>query len=376
MVTSRDSKRVATASQDGTIIVWDTERGTPIREWFAAAHLGPVRFLALSPDGQRLISASAINGTRRGDPLVVWDVGDGVRKVASLELEGAVDGDHFACCTWSSDGALIAAASLWDGTTHVWDAQTFQRCGGKMDRPQPHPTGALHLFEFSPDSRYLAWVCLTPPKCCISQPFAAEESPLVTLRHDSGSHPNCQHQIASFSFDFDSRRIATAHRAENHSNLPQGDVVRIWDVATGAPLLVIGASAHPQHAVCDVSFAPDGRSVLSAFTDGSVKIWDAESGEQEYSFMALDAEPGGAQQIVKAFFSPDGRYIATASVGIVRYPGPDSVRLWRTSDASCAAEFTEHRSRILRDVAFSPNGKLLTFADIDGMVHISRLWTL
>ncbi len=82
---SPDSKWVMTGSRDGTIIVWDAERGKVIYEWLA--HWGRVRALGFSPDSKRLVSA----GGSSGETLVVWDISHGVRKVAVL---ATIDGGN------------------------------------------------------------------------------------------------------------------------------------------------------------------------------------------------------------------------------------------------------------------------------------------
>ena len=374
LVASRDSKRVVTASEDGTIIVWDAERGTPVHEWFAAVPAGPIRSIALSPDGQRLVSVTEVLG--EGGPLVVWDIagsGDGgVRKVATLEHEG---GKGRPCCAWSFDGALIASVS-GDGTVSVWDAQTFQRLGGPLNSSSAHTAGYSCHLQFSPNSRYLGWVSQqSPAKCYVSQPLT--EKPLASyfVDPDPDRQTSEYPHITAFSFDPESRRIVTAHGTWD--NPAKENHVRIWDIATGTVVAVLGGPSGR----CDVneaSFSPDGRSVLSASTYGSVTIWDAESGKQKALLEAPDSDVSQRRSsrtpLQTARFSPNGRYVSMASV--ISLPGWKKrgiVSLWRTSDASCVVEFIDHGDVWVFNVVFSPNGEFLASADIHGIVHIRRL---
>jgi WD40 repeat protein/serine/threonine protein kinase len=57
---------ILSASDDGTIILWDLDSAQPIRR--LQGHIQPVKTLNLSPDGQRMVSATA------GDTLIVWRV--------------------------------------------------------------------------------------------------------------------------------------------------------------------------------------------------------------------------------------------------------------------------------------------------------------
>ena len=66
VVFSPDGKRLASASEDQTVKVWDTTSGQELLT--LRGHTGGVTSVAFSPDGNRLASAST-DGT-----VKVWDV--------------------------------------------------------------------------------------------------------------------------------------------------------------------------------------------------------------------------------------------------------------------------------------------------------------
>ena len=169
--------------------------------------------------------------------------------------------------------------------------------------------------------------------------------------------------------------VVTAHGTM--LNAPEESAVRIWDIATGTLVAVLGGPSHTWVAT-EISFSPDGRSVLSASASGSVTIWDAESGKQKALFEAPDSDVSQRRfsrtPLQTARFSPNGRYVAMASVIIL--PGWNQrgiLSLWSTSDASCVVEFIDHGPAWVVDVVFSPNGEFLASADDCGIVHIRRL---
>ena len=356
VVASPDGKSIMTGAQDGTIIMWDTRRKTIVQEWFA--HRGHVHALALSPDGCRLVSAGGVEG----EPLTVWDISssDGVHKSPSPGLHGQEEGyaSPIIACAWSSDGTLIASACA-DGTVRAWDSRTFEQCGVHDASPLGGQSSLRHL-QFSPNSRFLAWAS-SPSQdrygCIVWSPLAATEE------HSRGiwlpTHPTAHAKgafVNAIAFDPGSRRLATASGLIGQD---EGYVVVIWDIATGAALAEL--KGHTE-IVTDVSFSPDGGSVLSASFDRFARIWDAERGQETASLMDAGSE------ILEARFSPDGMYVATASVD-------GTVQLWNVADGSRKAVFAEHRAAVLH-VAFSPDGEFLASGDQEGLVHIRPLSSL
>ena len=73
---------------------------------------------------------------------------------------------------------------------------------------------------------------------------------------------------------------------------------------------------------------------------------------------------GPRPTILKACFSPDGKYLATAAGGIVQ--------LWRAVDGSPVAMFTEHGADVAH-VAFFSDSECLFSGDLDGVVCIHYL---
>jgi hypothetical protein len=66
-----------------------------------------------------------------------------------------------------------------------------------------------------------------------------------------------------------------------------GEVIKIWDVATGQERgELVGHTA----AVNSVQFSPDGRSLLSGGGDGAVRLWNLQTGKEQAAFIALGHE--------------------------------------------------------------------------------------
>jgi Tol biopolymer transport system component len=128
---SPDGRRVVTASADKTARVWDATTGQASGP--TLQDQGPVNHAAFSPDGRRIVTASEDKTAR------VWDAATGQPAGPPLQHQGKVL--HAA---FSPDGRGVVTASD-DQTARVWDVSTNPRpaedwirltqfFAGKLDR--------------------------------------------------------------------------------------------------------------------------------------------------------------------------------------------------------------------------------------------------
>jgi WD domain, G-beta repeat len=97
--------------------------------------------------------------------------------------------------------------------------------------------------------------------------------------------------------------------------------------------------------VWSAAYSPDGKRIITASSDATARLWDAETGKQI-------GEPlrGHADRLRSATFSPDGKRIVTAS-------DDNTARLWDAETSKPIGEpLTGHTGSVYR-AAFSPDGK-------------------
>ncbi|HET7236909.1 MAG TPA: hypothetical protein VFK59_10820, partial [Actinomycetota bacterium] len=99
------------------------------------------------------------------------------------------------------------------------------------------------------------------------------------------------------SFDASGSRIAV-----------DSDDTTVWDVRTGRLLATLPSS---QERPYDIAFSPDGSRLAEMDPDGTVRLFDAGSGEE---VLVLDGHDEGGQ----IAFSPDGSMLATVGGGMAR----------------------------------------------------------
>ncbi|CAK8711680.1 hypothetical protein KKHLCK_00680 [Candidatus Electrothrix laxa] len=151
--------------------------------------------------------------------------------------------------------------------------------------------------------------------------------------------------VSSVAFSPDGKRIVSASR---------DDTVRLWDAASGKQLTAL--KGH-EGSVNSAAFSPDGKMIISTSNDDTVRLWDAINGKQ------LTILRGHKGSVSSAAFSPDGKTIVSAS-------SDNTVLMWNAVSGKQLAILRGHKDRV-NGVAFSPDGKIIISTSNDDTV---RLW--
>jgi RNA polymerase sigma factor (sigma-70 family) len=351
---SPDGKALASASVDGTLRLWDPAKGIELRT--LAGHAGRVNWVAWSHEGKRLASAGA-DGTVR-----LWDADKGAELRSITAHEGAAQG-----VTFSPDGKRLVSGGA-DKTVRLWDADKGTELR-KLKREKD-----VRTVAFSPDGRLVA--CGGAFDVLLWDPDSGQE-----VRKLTGS----SNEVRSVAFSPDGTHLAACPAF--------GDMALLWETATGKRLA--DPPAHDGFAVGRVSYSADGRTVITVASDGTQREWDAATGKplrrvetRQSGARSLAAVPGGKGwyaghwdgsvgrldtagkeerrwkahegQVVLLALAPDGKVLATA--GMVGDPAQGKPEgravLW---DAATGKELRRFDAEVgaFRDLAFSPDGKLL-----------------
>lgn len=360
-----DGERLITCGSEPVIRMWDAQTGQSSGEF--DGHDAAVEAIALSPDGSLLGSASS------DKRAFLWDLNS--RKVVR-ELVGHEN--RLSAIAFSPDGKWVATAAL-DKTVRIWNAST-----GAMVTMLAH-LDAVQCLSFDTEGRWLAtgdrggvmrlwpestwtlpdwnfgfagqvrWCSISPQ----GKTALAVTRERVLLR-DLQTQEVCELKLedptilAEAATDDHYNLCAISHSGDRLACLTE---IHEKDPASPTGWKLKTRLEEDPHELTSLAFSLDGSTLVTGKHDGSVSLWDAETGERRITRNAHD------DRVMAIANAPDGRQFATAS-----YDG--RLIVW---DAEGKPKITLMHPNEVLAVAFSPAGHLIASGCRDGKI---RLWDL
>jgi WD40 repeat protein len=325
---SHDGKFVLTASRDKTARIWDAATGKELRK--LAGHNGAITSASFSPDGKLIVTA-ADDDNYAG----IWDAttGNVLHRLRHSEYHKA---DGYA--SFSPDGKLVVTAG--GGDVMIWDVTT-----GK-NLYKSNLTDSKNHVSFSPDRKYV----IVKNWGEIVEIFDLT----LTRRYVS----NLKKKFKGYKDKFSS--------IESASFRPDGTLVvyityylhkSTWvnvDISTGK-ILHEWQKSDIRHTSRELSVSPDNKFIAT----GDTYILDIVTGNLLKR-----------RKMLTNPFSPDSKFVAVVDYSWSR--DGYALRIWDIVNDKVVRKFKGHKDEIYY-ASFSPDGKFVVTASAD---KTARIWNI
>lgn len=363
---SKDGSRIISGSQDNTIRLWDAEGGQLLKSF--RGHDGAVRTVAFAESDRVILSGSHDNSIRK------WNISEyeEIRVLQGQVLEGHVDA--ILSAGFSPDGERIVTASR-DRTARTWETftgqplQVFAEGHSFLATSAAFFPGGKLLATGAVDNTVRIWDVDSGTQLVrlehtgrAAALTVSNDGKWVVTGGDDNSAKIWNAETGELAFAFKGGKDSKGHNnevtavaiSENDQQLLTGDSsgrVFVWDIKTQK--VVLELKGHSRSRITDAAFLPGTNRVLTACADRTVAQWNLTTGDEIPSLILTHPD-----SVVAMSLRPNTHQVLTAC-------GDGSVRLWDADTAKIISELDRGEARIT-DVAISNDGSKALAVDANG----------
>ena len=274
---SPEGRCLASASQDGTVRVWDVNAGSLKRTF----NLHPQKIYSVSYCPKYPIIAAGTSDHK----IMLWHA-----DTYQLERELREHSGNVYSVTWSPDGKLLASGA-GDNNILIWDWKS-----GKLKKRIIGHDYQVNTLVWSPDGNLLA--------------SGSDDN---TIRIWNAKTWKCL-RVLTVSIGYISSLAWKPDGIQIASSSAKG-IISLWNPYTGKEEIILGG--HNGLISC-IDFSSDGNLFASKSQDGTVRLWDCNTWD---TIASLPERPSEAE-FAGISFHPKGLRLATLG------ESGKSIRIW------------------------------------------------
>ena len=297
---SADGSHIVSGSFNGLLKIWELSTGELIAT--LPRQEGAIRYVAFSPFGKRVISCPSSNS------ITVWDwTGAELRQAE----EGHIDEGHIDPVTdiaISPDASLIATSSF-DQTIKLWERET-----GRLTRTLQGHESWVQAVTISPDGRFVITASGGIDDDSKDNTVRIWELGTGTLKSVLEGHTK---SVECVAITPDGQFVVSGSE----------DTIKIWEFQSGRLIRTLN-----KRRVESVAISPDGRRIISGAGDGTIDVWELDTGTLNCTINAYAQFP-----VCSVAVSPDGLSIVSAS-------WDTEIKLWEVATGRLVRSMDGHQN--------------------------------
>ncbi|MEZ6134653.1 MAG: protein kinase [Pirellulaceae bacterium] len=365
---SRDNSRLAIGTQRSGVLILDGQTLTQLQQIAFSDQISSAKF---SPDGSRLLVYRS-NFNQRGSPehrafVIEIDTGSPVFELTLNPSERNNSSQpvsiQLETLTFNHGGTLIAGCV--GKSIYVWDAHS-----GEFLFRVTGIHGLSTALDFSSDDKHLArgtlGIVSSAGPAELPGDLAIVGLPVIEKileHHQDGTPPSFEDtirlaghtdRIQAVAFDPNNRFMASASWDGS---------IRIWNTESGVSRLQLNTKPH---GLRSLHVSRDGSKLVcvkramgsTKHFNFPIRIYDLESGKLKWEL------PGCLEQVKQLVFSPDRRLLAS-------YSQERLIEIWELETGQ--KKLIKHVVEEVGKMAFSPDGLSLAYGSKDGKLGVCSL---
>jgi WD40 repeat protein len=312
----RDDSVVFAGNDQGQIEVWETTRNQLVK--VMTGHSGEVRSMAISSDGSILVT-----GTDKNE-IILWDA-NAYERIRVLD-------DHRSAVVsvaFTESGREFVSLDL-SGRAIVWDLRGLMPPSVVHQYPPRVQTGALN------ETRQLA-------------AFAGVDRSLMVVDLAKGS---LRYHVKGLSAN--ASLLSFSPGGNYLAGALEDGTLMLWDMTSGSETLSISSNRR----ITTLGFKPDGRVVLAARSNHIIERIDSANGE------LLEELVGHAAAVGAMAIAGNGMTMASGSAD-------GSILVWDMDTGNVLLRINAYNQPV-RGLQFSGDGQQLYSLSDDGLIKVWR----
>jgi WD40 repeat protein len=300
---SPDGQILVSGSDDNTIKIWQLSTGQELRT--LTGHSDSVNSVVISPDGQTVVSGSS------DKTIKIWQLSTG-QELRTLEGDGLINS-----LAISPDGQILVSSSHTVVRSDYFDWKSYTVVRGN----DYNTINKIKIWQLSTgqELRTLKGDCLinslaiSPDGQTVVS--GSDDNTITVWQLSTGQELRTltgAGSINSLAISPDGQILASSDTVVHFMGGGNDNTIKIWQLSTGVELRTLTVDLNWW--VHSVAISPDGQTLVSG-GDDTITIWDLSTGQE------LGTLTGHSESVNSVAISPDGQTLVSG--------GDDTITIWR-----------------------------------------------